>query len=334
MSFAAPQLLWLVALAPLGALVAAWLWRRRLQATARWASRGLWRRLLPGLGPWRLAGLIALWAFAVSALGAALARPRWGFVEEEVEQKGVDLVVVLDSSLSMSGSDVHPDRLTAARVLVQQVLRALPGHRVALVQAEGDGEVLAPLTLDLGVIDLLLDSIEPASLPTPGTRLAAGVETALGLLPPDEGSQGVLLVVSDGEDHGSGWEGTLRTVADSGVVVHTLGLGTAEGSLLPLAGSSGYKTDASGEPVRSRLQPAVLERLAKTTGGLYLEAGGAGADVSPLVDAIRAREGQLLAIETVRHQRERFQWFLAAAVVFLAVHLGTDPFRRVREAVA
>ena len=100
--------------------------------------------------------------------------------------------------------DVAPSRLFVAKALVRRMVRALPGNRVGLVQAEGTGVVLAPLTLDGGVLDLLLDTVEPGSLPTPGTELAPGLETALRLFGEESEKHRVLVVLSDGEDHGGG----------------------------------------------------------------------------------------------------------------------------------
>ena len=337
MSFADPRLAWLVLLAPLAALAAGWIWRRRLRAAAAWASRGLWDRLLPGYRPLRLALLVALLAVAVAATALALARPRWGVQEERVERRGVDVVLVIDTSLSMAAPDVRPDRLTAAKLLGRQLVASLAGHRIGLVQTEGEGEVLAPLTLDRAVVDLFLDSLTPASLPTPGTRLSHGLGRALLLFPPERGAQRVVIVLSDGEDHGEDWDAALRLIHESGVVVHTIGVGTPPGALLPLPGEgaagAGYKLDEEGRPVLSRIHPELLRRVARETGGVYVEAGRAATSVAPIVDAVSRLATRSLGTETVRQQQERFQWCLGVAVAALLLALATSPFAR-REAAA
>src|SRR4029077_5282834 len=150
-----PPLLWLALLAPAVAALSYWLWRRRFAADAAWATRGLWDRLLPGFSPRRVA-LSVLWlGVAVLGTALALARPRWGAGEQKVERKGVDVVFLVDSSLSMGARDVVPSRLAAAKVLIRRLSEAMPGNRMGLVQAEGTGVVLAPLTVDGAVIDLL-----------------------------------------------------------------------------------------------------------------------------------------------------------------------------------
>jgi Ca-activated chloride channel family protein len=330
MSFAEPRLAWLGLLAPLLLLAAAWAWRRRLRDAEGWTSRGLWDRLMPGYGALRIAGTVLLLALSVLGTALALSRPRWGVVEQEVERRGVDVVLVLDTSLSMSATDVKPDRVTVAKLLLRKLVGDLAGHRLGLVQNEGDGEVLAPLTLDRAVIDLLLDSVTPASLPTPGTRLSRGLARALDLFSDEEeGASRVMVVVSDGEDHGEDWEPQLRRLKEAGVVVHAMGVGTADGSLLPLPGSAdGFKLDEAGKPVLSRLDPEILERLTETTGGTLVLAERAGAAVAPITDAVAKLEARSLGTETVRQQQERFQWFVGAAAAALAVALVVSPFRR------
>jgi Ca-activated chloride channel family protein len=328
MTLGEPRVIWLALLAPLAALVAAWLWRRQLSALAGWASRGLWQRLLPGYGALRIAANVALIALSLLGVSLALARPRWGQGEEVVERKGVDVVLVVDSSLSMSATDVGPDRLTVAKLLTRELVEALAGHRLGLVQSEGEGEVLAPLTLDRSVIDLLLDSVTPASLPTPGTRLARGVARALDLFPEERGARRVVVVVSDGEDFGEDWSGLRRKLQQAEVVVHAVAVGTPAGSLLPLPGSDGgYKLDEHGEPVLSRVHTSELGRLAAETGGVLVAAERAGASVEPIADAVAQLEARWLGTETVRQQRERFQWFLAPAALALALALAWRPFR-------
>ena len=327
-TLAEPRLLWLSLLAPLAAALAGFVWRRQLRALAAWASRGLWHRLLPGYRPSRLAVHGALLALAVLGVTLALARPRWGQGDELVERKGVDVVLVLDSSLSMSAADVAPDRLTVAKLLARDLVERLAGHRLGLVQSEGEGEVLAPLTLDRAVIDLLLDSITAASLPTPGTRLTRGIDRAHDLFPAGQGAERVMVVLTDGEDFGEDWSGLRRKLKEAEVVVHAVAVGTARGALLPLAdGDGGYKLDENGQPVVSRVHTEELARLAADTGGLLVAVERAGTSIEPIATEVSRLETRSLGSEQVRQQKERFQWLLAPAALALLLALAWRPFR-------
>ncbi|HEY4591865.1 MAG TPA: VWA domain-containing protein, partial [Thermoanaerobaculia bacterium] len=327
MSFAEPSLLWLLLLAPAAAAAAVWLWRRRLAADAAWASRGLWNRLLPAFAPRRLTLSVAALALAVLGTAFALARPRWGNGEQTVERKGVDVVFLVDSSLSMGAFDAPPFRLFVAKSLVRRMVRDMPGNRVGLVQTEGDSLVLAPLTLDGAVIDLLLDAIDAGSLPTPGTELAPGVETALRLFGQGSEKHRVLVVLSDGEDWGGGLDSEVSKLKESGVIVYALGVGTPQGATVPIPGNpSEVKRDQDGSVVISKLNEETLEKLARATGGDYLRATSAAADPSRIVAQIDRLEKRTIESQSLSTLEERFQWPLALAVLALLVYLGVGPF--------
>jgi Ca-activated chloride channel family protein len=338
MRFTTPDWLWLLLAAPAAAAVAGWCWRRRLRAAAEWASRSLWDRLLPTHEPRRLVTFCVLLMVAVLAIGLALARPRWGQSEQHVERQGVDVVFVLDTSLSMATRDVAPSRLWVAQTLIRRLVQDLPGNRLALVQAEGDGVVMVPLTADAAVIDLLLDAVLPGSLPTPGTELAPALEDAIELFPEDGGKHKVMILFSDGEDHGAGLDKAAGRLEDAGVVVHAVGVGTREGKPLelppsaeaPAAASAGveYKRDEDGNVVVSRLMEDTLEKLSRDTGGIYVRASSAGVELGRLTAAIDAMEKRSYGAEAVNTLEERFQWPLALAILALTLQLVISPFRR------
>jgi Ca-activated chloride channel family protein len=327
MSFADPRLLGLALLAPAVAAAAAWLWRRRLAADAAWAARGLWDRLLDAYRPRRLALSVAALALAVLGTALALARPRWGTGSERVERKGVDVVFVLDSSLSMGAFDVQPSRLYVAKALVRRMAEAMPGNRVALVQDEGEGLVLTPLTLDGAVLDLLLDTVEPGSLPEPGTQLAPGLEAALRLFGQGSQKHRVIVVLSDGEDWGGGIERAAGRLREEGVAVHAVGIGSPQGAPVPIPGAQGeFKRDENGRVVVSRLHEETLESLTRATGGTYLRATSAAADPAPILARIDSMQKRTLASDTLDTLEERFQWPLALAVAALLLYLAVPPF--------
>ncbi|MEM7585972.1 MAG: VWA domain-containing protein [Acidobacteriota bacterium] len=333
MDFAAPLWLWMLIAAPITGLVVAWCWRRRQQAAAAWAARSLWDRLLPTHDPNRLIAWNLLLVVGVAGVALGLSRPRWGATEQQVERQGVDIVFVLDTSLSMATRDVQPSRLWVAQTLIRRLVEELPGNRIALVQAEGDGVVMVPLTADGAVIDLLLDAVQPGSLPTPGTELRPSLERALALFPEGGGKHRALVLLSDGEDHGTDLEKILPRLREEGVVVHAIGVGTREGKPLELPQfETGtpieYKRDESGNVVVSRLMEDTLERLTRETDGVYLRATSAAMDPGALISRIQAMEKQSYGSEVVNTLEERFQWPIGLAVLTLILHLLLSPFRR------
>lgn len=326
MSFADPRLLLLALAAPAAGLAAWLLARARRRAERGWAGRAVEARLRAGV-PRPAALVAALVALAVLGAALALARPRWGATQQTVERRGVDVVFVLDTSLSMAAPDVAPSRFWLAQSLLRRLAAAMPGNRVALVAAEGVGVVLSPLTVDGAVIDLLLDAAEPGTLPVPGTQLGPALERALALFPEGHDTHPVMVVLSDGETHHEQLAGTIEKLAAAGVVVDAIGIGTRHGAPIPLADRPGeVKRDAHGEVVITHLEPAALEQLAHATGGVYLEAADAGADPAPVLRQIGSLRGRLHEATLLETLEERFQWPLALAVAALVARLALGAY--------
>lgn len=328
MIFAQPNTLWLSLAAPISLLLAVLFWHSYLRNLSAWAKAGVWERLGVIFRKQHLWISVIGLAITILCVALALARPRWGTSEQTVDRQGVDVVFVIDSSMSMAAQDVAPSRLDIAKTLVRRLAAALPGHRVALVQAEGEGLVLAPLTVDVAVLDLLLDTIGPGSLPRPGTQLGPALEESLKLYPPDGEKHRTLVLISDGEDHGSGWEQSLQALKDASVVVHTLGVGTTRGSPIPLAEERHrFKQDEDGRVVVSKVNEAVLERLAAETGGIYLPVSSPGIDPIGITRAISGMKRRSFETESLEVLAERFQWPLALAALALVFHLSASPLQ-------
>ena len=189
MSFARPELLWLLpvvaVLAGLGVLAAG----RARRALARFAGgRDQLARFAGEVSPHRRAVKLLLLGLAAAALVVALARPQWGVRLEEVRRGGIDVVVVLDRSLSMMATDVAPSRLDLARHSIDSLLQALVSDRIALVSFSGRAAVDCPLTLDHAAVRLFLEALEAEGGPVGGTALADALRTALGACEAHQGS--------------------------------------------------------------------------------------------------------------------------------------------------
>ncbi len=262
------------------------------------------------------------WLLGAALACVALARPQWGLIPEQRFQQTREVLLALDLSRSMTASDVAPNRLERAKLLILGLLPELAGERVGLVVFAGSAFLQSPLSADTEVLRDLLPELRPEFLPQGGTNYAQMLQTALEAFSTEGQSDRFLVVLSDGEAHDDRWREPLAALVARGVRVLGLGLGTAAGTVLEAPGG-GVLKDARGAAVLSRLEPATLEELARESGGVYRDAA-LWVDLAELIRSTvaRGRQGQFAETSEPR-QIERFQWALlpAFACWFLALWL-------------
>ncbi len=325
MIFAAPSWLLALLLIPLAAALELWLTGRDRQRLSRLVSRPLWARVVRRPAErWRWLRL-ALLLLGAAGVIAALARPQWGIVREKVEREGVDVVLLLDASASMGTPDVAPSRFFLARQALLQLVSRLEGDRFALVAFEGEAYPLVPLTLDADALGLFLETVEPGIVPAPGTSLGVGLVKGLDAFADKDRRNKVMVLVSDGEDLEGDVEAAVRRAKEAGVVVHAVGVGTEAGQPVPEVDAEGrvkgYKRDADGQPVVSRLVMRNLEAVASGTGGQSFRITPQDTSLSRLASAIEGMEQKSLAREYSYRRKERFQLPLAFGISCLAAGL-------------
>ncbi|HEY0840245.1 MAG TPA: VWA domain-containing protein [Vulgatibacter sp.] len=281
---ARPDRAWLVAVAVSSGLILAFGAYARLRALRTVARSGrLAFRLTGGVSPSRIVAKGALGAAGLVLLSLALLRPQVGEKPAVAKAKGIDLVVALDASRSMLARDVLPSRLDRAKLELSALFDRLQGDRVGLVAFAGEAFVQCPLTSDHGAAKLFLRAIDPESMPAQGTALAAALDTAAGMFrAADHGATTkVVLLLTDGEDHDGRVAAAAARLAEEGVRIFTVGIGSASGTPIPVldrAGRvAGYRKDRDGRTVITRLEEGPLRDLAAATSGRYV--AGVGSDM-------------------------------------------------------
>jgi Ca-activated chloride channel family protein len=265
-------------------------------------------------------GLFLLTALALMLF--ALAGPRWGSHYQEVSQKGVDIMILVDISLSMRVEDIKPDRLERARREILDFLTVVQGDRVGLVAFSGAAFVQCPLTLDYAALDMFLGQLEPDLIPVPGTDLGAAIEMGLSSFDFKAETDKVILLITDGEDNEGKGLDAARQAAEKGVKIFVFGMGETSGGPVPAGdGKGGFKKDKEGKLILSRLEEESLRRIASVTGGTYARSVAGDLDLDILYfDGIKSRtEAQTLKSGKIKVYEERFPIFLLAAFVFLVL---------------
>ncbi len=311
--------LWLVPVAALALVVRH---RQRTKAMERFADRELLVRLT-GQDQARKRFFKGL--FLLIALGLmlfALAGPRWGSHFQEVSQKGVDIMILVDVSRSMLVEDTEPNRLERARREVLDFLRVVQGDRVGLVVFSGAAFVQCPLTLDYGALEMFLSQLKPDLVPVPGTDLGAAIETGVSSFDFESETDKVILLITDGEDNEQKGVEAARSAAAKGVKVFVFGMGESSGGPVPdTDGKGGFKKDEGGKLILSKLQETGLREIASMTGGIYVRSVAGDLDLDILYfEGIKSRtKAVVLKSGKIKVYEERFPIFLLGAFLFLVL---------------
>ncbi len=317
MQWRSPEALLALLLVPLLGAFFVWAFRKRARDLARFAETALLPIVAPDLDPRRRRLRAALLLGALAALFLAIAGPMWGFHWQEVRSEGIDLVIAIDTSKSMLASDVVPNRLARAKLAVHDLAAELHGDRVALVAFAGSAFLQCPLTLDRGAFRESLDAIDVGIIPRGGTNLSAAIEAGLAAFEGRQGSHQAIVLITDGEALEGTAADAVKLATERGVKIFTVGIGTAEGELIPVE-RGGYLKDRKGQVVKSRLDEEGLQKIALDTGGVYLHSGGADFGLDRLYrEHIAIMEKRKLESRMEKRYEHRFQIPLLLALGLL-----------------
>ena len=313
-----------------------WMWRRydarQHAALARFVSTHLRAQLTQSVSIGRRRAQRLLLLASVALLFVALAGPLAGYRWELISRRGNEIVFALDTSRSMSTPDVKPDRLTRAKLAIDDFARTLDGDSLGLVAFAGNAFLACPITLDYGAFHASLNAIDTGTIPRGGTNIASAIREAQAALRSRPGSDKILILVTDGEDlEGDALAAAQTAARQDGLKIYAIGVGTPQGDLVPVSADhpGGYVKDESGAFVRSRLDEPALKALAAATGGLYVPLGARGQGFEFLYKtALSPLLKHDLASRQQKIYTQRYQWPLAASLGLLLSSLLVGTRRR------
>jgi Ca-activated chloride channel homolog len=311
--------LWLLPLTAMAMIIAG---RKRKQAMEAFADLALLARLTGAEQKRQSLFKGAVLLVAVALILFALAGPQWGSHYQEVSQKGVDIMILVDLSPSMLVEDITPNRLERARREILDFLRVVQGDRVGLIAFSGAAFVQCPLTLDYAALEMFLNALEPGLLPVPGTDLGNAIETGLSSFDFKSETHKVIVLITDGEDNeGKGLEAA-EAANRKGVKMFVFGIGDPFGGPIPAEnGHGGFRKDRDGKVILSKLDEAHLKQMAAITKGAYVRsvAGDLDLDILYFQGIKSATQAKTLKSGKIRVFEERFAVFVLAAFSLLLI---------------
>ena len=313
------QYLLLLLLVPLLFVAYALYLRARRKRIARLGNPELVAKLMPdastGKGWLKVSLLAAAWFFFV----IGLARPQLGARLKEHESQGVEVMIALDVSNSMLAEDYSPNRLERSKLAISRLVDKLQGDRIGLVVFAGEAFVQLPVTADYVSAKIFLKSISTESVPIQGTDLAeALMASARSFSTQSERSRAIILI-TDGEDHEGEAIEAARAIAEQGIRIYCIGVGSPQGKPIPKNGS--LMKDANGDIVVTRLDEEILQEIAGAADGKYVRAGAAEFGLNPIIDDIRKLDKEQFSSVVFEDFDEQFMYFFAIALFFLILEL-------------
>ncbi len=324
MDFAQPYWLFIGFLACFGCILVLTLMQKKRQAALeKFAARQLIGRLTANISSRKRRSKNVLLLLAIFFCFIALARPQYGVQWVDVKRKGIDLLFAIDTSKSMLAEDIKPNRLKRAHLAILDFVQQLDGDRVGLIPFAGSAFLMCPLTLDYEAFADSLAAVTTDIIPRGGTNLAAVIDMAVATLN-NAANHKILILVTDGENLEGDAVKAAENAAKAGLTIYTVGVGTSQGELIPVAAESGkgFIKNQDGTFVTSRLDETTLKMVAEKSGGLYVPLGTAGEGL----ETIYQQKLALIPKDELAERRhkvpvERFEWPLAAVLFLLIVEL-------------
>lgn len=319
-------LMWLLTLLPL-LLITGLMIKRREKLLERMADHTLWAAMLPGhsIRRRRMKNLLRVLAIALALIG--LARPQWGFKWEKVQQRGLSIIVALDTSKSMLAQDIKPNRLQQAKWGVRDLVKELKGDRIGLVAFAGDAFLQCPATIDYAAFLMMLDDVYAGIIPVGGTDIFQALEESMDSFGQETAADKVIILISDGEGHTGDPITLLPRLKEEKIRVFSIGVGTLTGELIQT--SDGFVKDRSGNVVKSSLNENMLERIAFETGGFYVRSAPGDFGLERVYQqGIAGLQREERESRMAKIWQERFQWFIGASLLLLVVETAVRPVKR------
>ncbi|OED34666.1 hypothetical protein AB834_06190 [PVC group bacterium (ex Bugula neritina AB1)] len=266
-----------------------------------------------------------------------LTRPQMGEQTLKAKRKGLDIVVAIDTSLSMMAQDIYPTRLQKAKQEVALLIKKMKEDRMALVVFAGKAFVQCPLTSDRSMTKMLLSLVDFESVSMKGTSLSEAIDISCKAFDKDSNVSKAIILITDGEDHEGLAIKKAEWAAKKNIRIYTVGLGKEAGSPIPILDSSGnlisYKKDDNGSVVMSKVDDNILKKISKITKGAFLRGTEGSWSLKSIYEKISQLEKKDMESRLVITHEDRYQYCLWIVFILLFLESIILVRRKTREKI-
>lgn len=311
--FEEPTYLYLLLILPFLAAFYLYSNYRRRKAISKFGDPELMAVLMPDVSKYRPDVKFWLLFAAIALFALLLARPQFGAKAETVKRSGVEVIIALDISNSMLAQDVQPSRLEKAKRMVSRMVDELENDKVGLIVFAGDAFTQLPITSDFISAKMFLESIDPSLIVRQGTDIGAAIRLAVRSFTPQEGVGRTIVVITDGENHEGGITEAIKSAKEKGIQINVMGVGSPDGSPIPVGGSNDFLRDKDGNVVVTRLNEVMCQEIAKEGNGVYVRVDNSNAaqkTISKEIDKLAKADIETTVYTEYNEQFQAVAWII------------------------
>lgn len=297
-------------------------WKKKTQK--KFANAALLQQLAPNSSAFKSSIKLIFLLIAFVFLIVSLVNPKMGTKLKTVKRQGVDVVFALDVSKSMLAEDIAPNRLEKSKQIISKIIDKLGSDRVGIIIYAGNSYPLLPITTDHAAANMFLQGADPDMVSSQGTAINEALELAKTYYNNDEQTNKFLIIISDGEDHQEETKQVAQNIANEGVKVYTIGIGTEKGAPIPMKVNGafmGYKKDSKGETVITKRIATVLQDIADAADGKYIDGNRTENPVDFMAEVIANAEKSDFETKQFSDYKDQFQWFIGIGIAFLMIEI-------------
>ncbi len=284
--FAQPNYLYLLLLVPIIFLLFVYSRIVKRKNIARFGNPELVKTLMPNYSSSRPVVKFYLLLTALTFVILSLARPQFGMSTETVKRHGIEVMIAMDVSNSMMATDVSPNRLELAKQLLSSLSDRLSQDKIGIVVFAGEAVTQLPITADNVAAKMFLSNINPNLVPVQGTAIGSAIDVSIQDLTSTSKAGKAIILLTDGENFEDNAVAAAKLAVKKGIMVDVIGVGTPQGSPIPIAGTMSYMKDEQGNVVVTHLNEEMCKEIAAAGKGIYVRADNTNTALNAVTNSL------------------------------------------------
>jgi tetratricopeptide (TPR) repeat protein len=325
------ELLWLLALLPIIVAIYFYAKHKKKKTFAKIGDAALVKELTAHYNTASFPKKFLLVFIAMALILVSVANLRTKIGAEKINRNGIDVMIAIDVSKSMLAQDIKPNRLDRAKQLLNKLIDKLSNDRVGIVIFAGRAYLQMPLTSDHSAAKMYLASATPETIPAQGTVIADALKMCNASFNSKEKKYKAVILISDGEDHDETAIKTAEQMAQEGIVINTIGIGSPQGATIIDETTKEEKKDNEGNTVITKLNEVALSEIAAKGNGNYILYGNTDATVSVLYNQLATLDKREVTDDSLSNYKSWFQYLLAAALLLLIIELFISEIKKTKK---